>query len=264
VTFSGPESVSGLLLDLEQVLVGRLRRVAFVVPGGVSWPLPLYELAFLTKEYLTDRGAVDADVVLVSPEERPLTVFGPQVSEAIAALLDQRGITCRFGTTAVSFEAGLLRTAPFDALETDRVIALPRLEGRRLAGLPCDPEGFIPVDHYCRVLFEADVYAAGDATRFPIKQGGIAAQQAATAAAHIARRAGSTAGPIPFKPVLRGLLLTGMVPRFLQAEPGTARSSISTEPLWWPPGKIVGRHLSPFLASMLDIPHESTPVSARG
>jgi sulfide:quinone oxidoreductase len=109
------------------------------------------------------------------------------------------------------------------------------------------------VNAYCRVGSEPDVYAAGDATQFPLKQGGIAAQQADVAATDIALRAGSTVEPTPFRPVLRGLLLTGMAARFLRAEPGTAASSIDTEPLWWPPAKIVGRYLAPFLASKLGL-----------
>ena len=97
------------------------------------------------------------------------------------------------------------------------------------------------------------MYAAGDATQFPLKQGGIAAQQADTVAAEIAARVGADVEPEPFKPVLRGLLLTGMVPRYLRGEPGTAKSAVDTEALWWPPSKIVGRHLAPFLAAKLGL-----------
>jgi hypothetical protein len=53
-----------------------------------------------------------------------------------------------------------------------------------------------------------------------------------------------------------------MVPRFLRSEPGTPASAIDTEPLWWPPGKIVGRHLAPFLAEHLGLA-ELLPDAAR-
>jgi hypothetical protein len=59
--------------------------------------------------------------------------------------------------------------------------------------------------------------------------------------------------PEPFRPVLRGLLLTGLVPRFLRAEAPGAHSDVDTEPLWWPPAKIVGRYLTPFLAAKLGL-----------
>jgi hypothetical protein len=51
--------------------------------------------------------------------------------------------------------------------------------------------------------------------------------------------------------VLRGLLLTGRAPRYLRAEvlSGRAsRSSVEEEAIWWPPAKIAGRRLGPFLA----------------
>jgi sulfide:quinone oxidoreductase len=85
-------------------------------------------------------------------------------------------------------------------------------------------------------------------TTFPLKQGGIATQQADAAAESIAALAGAPVDPQPFRPVLRGLLLTGLTPRYLAAGVLDAGSEVDTEPLWWPPAKIVGRYLAPFLA----------------
>ena len=61
----------------------------------------------------------------------------------------------------------------------------------------------------------------------------------------------TTIQPEPFRPVLRGLLVTGEAPTFLRVElAGGAgdTSAAADEALWWPPGKIVGRYLAPFLA----------------
>src|SRR5512132_640204 len=259
LTFLGPESGAALASILDDALAGEIRRLVFAMPAGVGWPLPLYELALLARAFLVDRGATRVEVVLVTPEDRPLAVFGSRASDAIAELLELRGITCRLETTPVRFGAGVLRVAPEDEIEADRVVALGRPIGPRLEGLPHDGEGFLPTDAFCRVGSEPDVYAAGDATQFPLKQGGIAAQQADVAATHIAARFGSTLEPAPFRPVLRGLLLTGMAARFLRAEPGTAESSINTEALWWPPAKIVGRYLAPFLAVTLGLSEELPP-----
>jgi sulfide:quinone oxidoreductase len=63
------------------------------------------------------------------------------------------------------------------------VIALARLQGPRIAGLPADADGFFPVDPHGRVTGARDVFAAGDATAGPIKLGGLAAQEADAAAA---------------------------------------------------------------------------------
>jgi sulfide:quinone oxidoreductase len=263
LTFIGPESGAALGGMLDHTLAGNVRRIVFALPGGVGWPLPLYELALLTKSFVVDRGATPVEIALVTPEERPLGLFGAEASDAIAELLEMRGIDVHLRTTPIAFENGVLRSAPEDAISADRVVALPRAEGPRLEGLPSDADGFLPIDAYCHVGSEPDVYAAGDATQFPLKQGGIAAQQADVAAGEIARRAGSTHNPEPFKPVLRGLLLTGMAARFLRAEPGTAQSAIDTEALWWPPAKIVGRHLAPFLASKLGL-SEELPTTTGG
>jgi sulfide:quinone oxidoreductase len=99
-------------------------------------------------------------------------------------------------------------------------------------------------------------------TDFPIKQGGLAAQQADAAAELIAAQAGVPVDPNPFRPVLRGLLLTGGEPSYLRAEiaGGGGETSIAdSEPLWWPPGKIAGRYLAPHLATIGKLELEPAP-----
>jgi sulfide:quinone oxidoreductase len=131
------------------------------------------------------------------------------------------------------------------------VVSLPRLRGPHVIGLPGDAEGFIPVDLHGRVRESDGVYAAGDATDFAIKQGGIATQQADAAAEAIAEEAGAPVVPRPFRPVLRGMLLTGAAPTFMRAEVSGGRGEewdVSQAALWWPPAKVAGRYLSPYLA----------------
>ena len=95
------------------------------------------------------------------------------------------------------------------------------------------------------------VYAAGDISAFPVKQGGIAAQHADAVADMVASLAGAAVDPHPFRPTLRGLLLTGSTPTYLTKplRDGEGDASVVTgEPQWWPPSKIAGRHLAPYLA----------------
>ncbi len=92
-----------------------------------------------------------------------------------------------------------------------------------------------------------------------MKQGGIATQQADAAATAIAARAGAPVAREPFKPILRGLLLTGGMPRYLRTDVGDASSTAATVPLWWPPAKIVGRHLAPFLAAQMGMSEPLPP-----
>jgi sulfide:quinone oxidoreductase len=253
LTFRGPEDGVALARLLDRTTDGELRRIVFAVPAASSWPLPLYELAFLTAEYLLEHLTRGVEIVLATPEDRPLGLFGSAASEAVARLLDARGIGLETATVARSWEDGVLRLAGGATLAADAVVALPRLEGQRIPGLPQDRSGFVPTDDLGWVLGLTDVYAAGDLTQFPLKQGGTATQQADAAASSIAADAGAAVKPEPFRPVLRGLLLTGFVPRYLRAEATGAHSVVDTEPLWWPPAKIVGRYLTPFLAAKLGL-----------
>ncbi len=261
--FGGPADSTALARVLEEAVHGEIRKIVFALPAGATWPLPLYELALLTRSYFVDRGATSVEVALVTPEDRPLSLFGRAAGHAVADLLDARGIALSTSTVPLAFEDGSLAVAPGGELQADRVISLPRLEGPRLKGIPNDLQGFVPTSELGEVIGEDDVYAAGDITNFPLKQGGIAAQQADAAAQAMAARAGAPVEPEPFRPVLRGVLLTGMEPRFLRAERRARETSVvDTEPLWWPPAKIVGRYLAPFLAEHLGL-SDSLPPSAR-
>ena len=98
------------------------------------------------------------------------------------------------------------------------------------------------------------MFAAGDATTFPVKQGGLAAQQADAVAEAIAASAGADIDPQPFRPILRGTLLTGGPARYLRADISGAAgddSIVSGDALWWPPNKLTGRYLAPFLSAQL-------------
>ena len=260
--FRGPGDEEAFGALLREVRAGEVKHLVFALPTGTSWPLPLYELALLTAVHLSDAGVSDVELSIVTPEERPLQLFGAAASRALAELLELHGIVLRADTTALGVVDGGLRLLPDEQIEADRVVALPRLEGPYLEGVPHDAKGFVPTDSFGVVRGLQDVYAAGDLTDFPVKQGGLAAQQADAAAESIAAAAGAPIDPRPFTPVLRGLLLTGLTPRYLRREPPSVVSEVDTEPLWWPPAKIVGRHLAPFLASHLHI--AESPPSGEG
>lgn len=252
ITFRGPADTGEIEHLLDALETGEVGRVAFAVPPGAAWSLPLYELALMTAAHIAAHELEGVELTLVTPEDRPLALFGGDASDAVAALLADAGIEVHTGVYPVAFRDGHLTALPDGGVEADRVVALPRLYVPPLGGVPQTYEGFVPVDAHGRVVGLPGVWAAGDATSFPVKQGGIAAQQADAAAESIAAAAGVPVQPLPFRPVLRGLLLTGGAPRFLRGEP-VARgeeSLVSTEPLWWPPAKIVGRHLAPFLAGL--------------
>jgi sulfide:quinone oxidoreductase len=255
LTFRGPadsDAFRRLLVDAER---GGVHSIAFALPDTLAWPLPLYELALLTARRL-EHAANDVALTVVTPERAPLSLFGEAATEAVRALLRERGIKLLTGSRPVRYEAGKLELLPAATLLAERVVALPRLEGTRILGIPQDADGFIATDLSCRVTGLAHVYAAGDITQFRIKQGGIAAQQADAAAEAIAAQAGAAVQPHRFRPVLRGLLLTGDTPRYLRRDPlgdSDETSTVAGDALWWPPSKIAGRYLGPFLARYAEL-----------
>jgi len=227
------------------------RRLAFVAPPGATWPLPVYELALMAKRRAEELGLPDLECVIATPEQAPLIMFGRLASDAVAALLDARGVRVLTSTRVSEVEEGTLTLTPGDEhLEVSRVVALPALEGPDISGLPADEHGFIPIDQHARVRGVEGVYAAGDGTTFPIKQGGLATQEADAAAEHIAARAGATLDPRPFHPVLHGRLLTGDESLSLRADVagGAGEGTASLDYLWWPPHKVSGRYLPAWLA----------------
>ena len=248
ITFTGPAEAARVA-----EAVGSAERVVFVQPFASAWSLPVYELAIMAAVEHRSK-----QVTVVTAEAAPLWVFGEEAGAAVRKLLADRGIALRTATRAVAARAGRLELGGGDSIPADAVIALPRLTGPAIAGLPHDPDGFIPVDSHGAVHGLSGVYAAGDATAFPLKQGGLAAQQADAVAEAIAARLGAPVVAEPFRPVLRGLLLTGGAPLYLRAQLGTGGSgmarrlnvtAVSRRALWWPPGKVAGRYLAPLLAT---------------
>jgi sulfide:quinone oxidoreductase len=240
------EALHGLLQDAEE---GYVKCIAFVVPDGATWSLPLYELALMTARQTWSMGADWLKLVFVTPENRPLAIFGGAASDSVGELLDSAGIEF-VGSAYTTVERGHLVVDPGGRrIDVNRVVTLPRLEGLRIPGVPADATGFVPVDQHGRVTGLEAVYAAGDGTAFPIKQGGLATQQADAVAKAIAAAVGAPVEPEPFRPILRGMLLTGGEDRFLRGAVagGGGEARVASHALWWPPSKIAGHYLAPFL-----------------
>jgi sulfide:quinone oxidoreductase len=242
------ELLHGLIQDIEG---GYVHRLAFVVPGRVEWPLPIYELALMTGARAQDMN-IDLSITIVTPEDAPLAIFGLEASETVRQLLEENGILTITSAYCEVHEPGRVAIKPGGRhLEADRIVAMPELYGPSVAGVPGGSAGgFIPVDIHCKVPGVERVYAAGDATDFAIKHGGIAAQQADVAAQAIAALAGAADEPEPLHPVIHGILLTGGKPVYLSAHVtgGHGSSSQSADTATWSPGtKIAAKYLAPYL-----------------
>ncbi|MGZ4277834.1 MAG: NAD(P)/FAD-dependent oxidoreductase [Solirubrobacteraceae bacterium] len=247
ISFRGGRDAAAVRAALDAMQPGDDATLAFAIPFGAFWTLPLYELAILSAARLRERG-VRARVVMTSPEAVPLEAFGAQASTAVADLLDARGVEFVARARAIAADAGELELDDGRRIQAQAVITLPDLLGRRVPGLPQDAEGFIAVDAHCRVPGAEDVYAAGDVTTFPLKQGGLATQQADAAVEAMLAALGLPIVPRPFEPVLKGVLYTDREPAYLRATLDGHGSEPRAYARWWPPSKIAGRYLAPYLA----------------
>jgi sulfide:quinone oxidoreductase len=210
--------------------------IAFAAPAGASWPLPLYELALMTAAELRRRGAATT-MTLVTPEPAPLAQFGARASAFVAGELARNAIEVVTGAEPLAAREGALQLRDGRHIAAAHVVALPRVLGRRIEGVPHDAEDFIVVDEHCRAVGLPHVYAAGDGTNLPFKHGGLAAQQADAAAEAMLAELGVPIEPRPLEPVLEGVLFT-------DREPASR----------WPPSKIAGRHLTPYLTRVIAAP----------
>jgi sulfide:quinone oxidoreductase len=232
---------------------GSLRSLALTAPAGIAWTLPLYELALLAAQERDSLG-LRTRITLVTPERRELEIFGSTVSAEIAELLADADVHVVRATAPRMVDRRGLRLADGGTIEADRVLAAPALVGPRIPGVPADFGGFVSTRDGGHVRGLSGVFAAGDMTAFPVKQGGLAAQQADLVAAAIARDAGAE----PVRPsatrILRAQLFGAGEPLFLETSldargrPVPGRSAVHHESPWWPQGTLFARHLSPWLA----------------
>ena len=225
-------------------------RLVFAVPSGIVWPLPLYELALLTAREL-EREGVSTELTIDTSEPSPLALLGTRASEAVAALLPERDIV-RASTYVRAFVAGSFERSPparsvpttssrFRDSRGPRSRAFQRTETdscRRMNTAEC------PTQSACM--------RPGDLTSFPISRENRRAASRCRRGIDRRHRVRADRGE-PFRPVQRVILLTGGRPTSMRVELGAGRgetSAVSDEALWWPTGKIVGRHLAPFLAGL--------------
>jgi sulfide:quinone oxidoreductase len=241
------ESLQGLIQDIEE---GYASRIAFVLPGRVESPLPLYELALMIAARACDMD-VAPSISILTPEDTPLAIFGSAVSSAMSDLLRRARIETITSAYVEIPSNGRLAIHPGGRrLRVDRVVALPELYGPSVRGIPLAEHGFVRVDGHQRVPDVGPVYAAGDATQFAIKLDALASQQADAAAESIAALAGASVTPKPFHPVARGMLLTGDKPLYFSADVTGGHgfsSDVSDRPIWSPAAKVPAKYLAPVL-----------------
>src|SRR5206468_4135005 len=151
----GPGSFEEILDDLRADFAGD---ISIVVPRGVTWSLPAYELALLTASW---SGASDVAVSVVTHEAAPLDIFGDAAATAVADVLRRADVDVVTGGIADVAHDGLVREGAH-WLPSDRVVSLPVPIGPRLRGVPSTEAGYLDCDQHGRLRSVLGVWGAGD------------------------------------------------------------------------------------------------------
>jgi sulfide:quinone oxidoreductase len=262
-TFRDQRDIPMIRRVLGELESGSVRSIVFALPVGAVWQLPLYELALLSARHAHERGLA-VELTVITPEPEPLALFGADASTVVRGLLEERGVRFVGGSVAAGVRReGSLALADGREIQADRVVALPELRGRRFTGVPASRSGFVPVDASGRVEGLEGVYAAGDLTNFPIKQGGLAAQQADVVAQTIAAGLGAQIKAVRAPRVLYARLLGGEPPVFLRTEfdwsgqPMGATAVRADDEPSAKAAKVFGRYLVPYLETRDPLADES-------
>ena len=102
------ELAHGLIQDIEG---GYIRKLAFVSPPRMTWPLPLYELALMSAKRAFDMN-VELTIMLLTPEDKPLQIFGAGASRGVSELLTKNRVE-------------LIASASCEVPEPGRVVITP-------------------------------------------------------------------------------------------------------------------------------------------
>jgi sulfide:quinone oxidoreductase len=239
---------------LDRAEAGDVRSIVVVVPTGTTWPVPAYELALHAARWRAEH-APHLRLTLVTTEPAPLAVVGREGSAVVRTVLADAGVGLLTGAAPRFAGHGKLMLDEA-VLEAGAVVALPRLEGVRMAGVPAGFSGFVETDGSGAVPGLEDVHVVGDQSAYPVKQGGVAAQAADDVALVLAAKAGAGVEGEPRGRTLRVRLAGTAPPLFFTVSldaygrplPGTSEVSEGSAP-WWPPAKVHARHLAGYLAA---------------
>jgi sulfide:quinone oxidoreductase len=239
---------ANLLRDLEH---GAVERLAFVVPARAGWPVDAYELALIASAASRDAGR-SPRIDLLTAEPAPLAALGREAGEAVGAALEAAAIRLLAGVEVRDRGSAdgpgpiTLELGSGEHLAFDRVVSVPVATGWVVGGVPHDEHGMLPVGRDGRVRGTRRVWAAGDVTTLSVKHGLLAVGQAEAAARAIAADAGAVVGDEAWEPRLRGIL--SPPERALSQSVWVREGEPLTHCLWWPPGRVTGPRLAPYIA----------------
>jgi sulfide:quinone oxidoreductase len=240
-----------LLADVQE---GKRRRVLFLVPPNNKCAGPLYEMVFMLDTWLRRQGAREmVDLTWSTYEAGYIQAFGPRLNEAVTKEFEKRGITGYKSYAVEKVEQGGVAYRNGQSLSYDLLVSFPPyVASTPFPQLPSDDRGFIQTDPVSRqVVGHPEIYVAGDAGDFPVKQAFLAFLQADAVAAHLTSQVLGTAPEVDFEPTSMCVMeqfdkatfaqvplrVTGNPERPVEVRPDANGSYRVGSSVFWRPGK---------------------------
>lgn len=246
---------------LEDAKAGRRREVLFLVPPNNKCSGPLYEMVFMLDTWLKRNGARGSVGITWSTFEAGyIQAFGPKLNEMVTGEFEKRGVAGRKEHVAESVAEGEVTYKNGQRLPYDLLISFPPyVASTPFASIPSDDRGFVRTVQASRQAVDhPDIYVAGDASDFPVKQAFLAFLQADAAAEHLASRILGTQPSFGYDPVSMCVMeqfdkatfaqvplrVTGDPARPIEVRSGdTAMYRTGTSPMWRLGKKLLGIYL---------------------
>lgn len=261
---------------LEDAREGGHRRVLFLVAPNNKCAGPLYELVFMLDTWLRRKGVrQNVDLAFSTYEQSYIQAFGPRLHGVVAEEFDRRVIAGHTGYVAEKVDSEAVHHANGESLPYDLLVAFsPYAAEVSYPRLPGDERGFISADLSSRqVVGHPEIYVAGDAGDFPVKQAFLAFLQADAAAEHLSSRVLGEEPVSGFEPVSMCVMeqfdkatfaqvplrLTGLSERPVEVDPEALEDyRVGSYPAWRLGKKALGYYL-PFRFGLGNPFHAGAP-----
>jgi sulfide:quinone oxidoreductase len=246
---------------VEKTRGGERRKLLFLIPPNNRCAGPLYEMVMMTDTWLRQQGVRgQVEMTWTTYEGTFIQAFGPRLHEVVTAEFGERGIRGLTEHIVSHVEPGVAYYRNGESLPYDLLVTFPPYTSRLwFEHLPTDNRGFIHVDPDSRRVHGKDgIFAAGDATDFPVKQAFLALLQADAAADHIAAEILHKRPDVVFQPMSMCVMEQLNKATFAQvplkytgdeAKPVTvdmddpAHYKVGVSPIWRVGKKILGLYL---------------------
>lgn len=189
---------------LETAKAGKTQDVLFLVPPNNKCAGPLYEMVFMVDVWLRRNGVRDqVNLTWSTYEKTYIQAFGPRLHQVTLKEFEQRGIHHYPEYSVSHIEKGGVSYTGNASLPFDLLISFPPyIASTMFPSLPVDDRGFIATELETRqVKGHPEIYAAGDAGDFPVKQAFLAFLQSDAIAEHLSAQILGTKPAHLFEPV---------------------------------------------------------------